>query len=316
MRSVGERLRRERVERGIALPQLAAMTRISRNYLEAIEAGNTDELPSGFFYRSFVRQYATALGLDTAALEAELERVRAAEAPTLEAALQKAEFPLKRQDPIVTESNRRYLGSGRIWVSVALLASVLVGCSAFYAWWGKIESASASRGPETAHAVQVASAPQTRLVQAPTSAPPAVDPPAAQTAAIRQDPPLAPATSQPAPVSVATPVPPADPAQTPAVPKTPSITPDDHVIVQVSATELTWVSVSADGKYVFSGLLQPKQSVTLGGKERAQLKIGNAAGVAVSWNGHALGAVGHKGQVRTVLLTPESYRIIAPEGSL
>src|SRR5205085_9433321 len=101
MKSVGERLRRERVDHGIDLATLSSLTRISQRYLEAIEGGNIDELPSGFFYRSFVRQYAAALGLETDELEAELERVRQAEIPVLTAALGLAEFPLRPQSPMI-----------------------------------------------------------------------------------------------------------------------------------------------------------------------------------------------------------------------
>jgi cytoskeletal protein RodZ len=303
MKSVGEMLRRERIDRGIDLAKFSALTRINRRYLEAIESGKVDELPSGFFYRSFVRQYATALGLDPAMVEAELERIREAEAPVLEAALQQAEFPIKRPDPIVTESNRRYLGSGRLWVSVALLGVVLVGCSAFYEWWRRMESAAAARKTDVA---------RTATPSLPESQAPGVSVPAQVVKPIPQT-----ADRASAPVETASSVaPPAQGAAAPSAPKTPAIAPDDRVVVQLSATEVTWVSVSADGKSVFSGLLQPKQSVTLGGKERAQLRIGNAAGVEVSWNGRAIGTVGSKGQVRTLLLTPESYRIIAPEGSL
>ena len=105
-------------------------------------------------------------------------------------------------------------------------------------------------------------------------------------------------------------------ASVPAAPKVPAVAPDDRVVVKLSATELTWVSVAADGRSVFSGLLQPNQSMTLSGKERTQVKVGNAGGLQVSWNGKTIGPAGPHGQVRTLLLTAESYRIIAPDGSL
>src|ERR1035437_7876404 len=99
MKSVGERLSRERIDRGLDLASLATLTRISQRYLEAIESGDTSELPGGFFYRSFVRQYASALGLDPTGIEEDLERERQAEAQSLEAVLQRTEFPIKPQDP-------------------------------------------------------------------------------------------------------------------------------------------------------------------------------------------------------------------------
>lgn len=311
MKSVGERLRRERIGRGIDLAKFSSLTRISQRYLEAIEAGNTDELPSGFFYRSFVRQYAAALELDPGEIEADLERVRQAEAPASEGALQAAQFPIKAQDPIVSESNRRYLGTGRTWAYVVLLVAMLVGCSAFYAWWRRLETVSATRDQPAQSAPEpAAAAPPPSTVDPPVANPPAVEHPAVSTAATATATAAAAAPPQPTGMTLA-------PAGSSASqPKMPVVSADDRVVVQVAATEVAWVSVTADGKPVFSGLLQPNQSMTLGGKERTQLKTGNAGGLAISWNGKTIGPVGPKGQVRTVLMTPEGYRIIAPVGSL
>src|SRR5712692_9135907 len=81
MKSVGETLRRARQDRGLELAEVAARTRIARRYLEAIEAGDRGSLPSGFFYKSFVHQYASVLSIDTAELDAEIDRVLSEDAP-------------------------------------------------------------------------------------------------------------------------------------------------------------------------------------------------------------------------------------------
>src|SRR5687768_2243761 len=64
MPSAGELLRDERLKRNKSLGDIAAQTRISSRYLQAIETDRLEELPGDFFYRSFLRQYATALQLD------------------------------------------------------------------------------------------------------------------------------------------------------------------------------------------------------------------------------------------------------------
>jgi cytoskeleton protein RodZ len=312
MKSVGEKLRRARIEQGLDLATLANLTRITQRYLQAIETGDISELPNGFFYRSFVRQYASALGLDTDDIEADLERLRQSEAPVLTAAMEQAQFPIKAQDPIVSESNRRYLGTGRMWVYVALLIAMLIGCSAFYGWWRRLETASVANAQGIAQTAEAAPVP-TESGTSPSGPESQPSPPSSQPAKATLP------ASNPSPAASRT----TDGATLqpsvavlPAGPKAPALSADDRVVVSLSATELTWVSVAADGKYVFSGLLRPNQSMTLGGKERTQLKIGNAGGLAVSWNGKAIGPVGPRGQVRTVLMTPGSYRIIAPDGSL
>ncbi len=66
---------------GVDLCTLAARTKINIKYLEAIEADDRKSLPSGFFYKSFVDQYARSLSLDTQEIDAEVDRVLSADAP-------------------------------------------------------------------------------------------------------------------------------------------------------------------------------------------------------------------------------------------
>lgn len=61
-----------RQQRGISLEEIADATKISLRFLRAIEAGNADELPEGVFRISYVRQYATYVGVDEADLLARL----------------------------------------------------------------------------------------------------------------------------------------------------------------------------------------------------------------------------------------------------
>jgi cytoskeletal protein RodZ len=53
---------------GISLDDIVARTKISVRFLKAIEAGEYDKLPGGIFTTSYLRQYATAIGFDEAAL--------------------------------------------------------------------------------------------------------------------------------------------------------------------------------------------------------------------------------------------------------
>jgi cytoskeleton protein RodZ len=280
MTSVGEQLRAERLRQGLSLTRLASDTRINIKYLEAIETDTPQNLPGGFFYRSFVRQYALALGLDSAELESELDRIRESETPRLEAALAQSAFPIKQPDPIVAESNRRYLGTGRMWASVLTLVAVLVGCSTFYGWWHRIETrlrpaALQGMGQEAVSPAQT----------------PAGEPaPPRTTSAASAQPVMASDSSAPdAQVELPT---------------------NAHVIINISATEKTWVAMSSDGKPIFSGTLQPSETKTLGGKERFWIRVGNAGGLEITWNGKPIGPIGPKGQVRTIVFTPDNYEIL------
>ena len=60
----GIRMRRQREERGVTLRQIADLTKISVGVLEALERNDISRLPGGIYGRSFVRSYATEIGLD------------------------------------------------------------------------------------------------------------------------------------------------------------------------------------------------------------------------------------------------------------
>jgi cytoskeletal protein RodZ len=280
MTSVGEKLRSERIRQGIDLAVLARDTRINLKYLQAIESGDPSKIPGGFFYRSFVRQYALALAMDPAELESELERAREAEMPLLSAALESAQFQPRTPDPIVVATNRRVAGR-RLMAYVAMLVGVVAGCSAFYSWW---------RGLEAKDLLTTSPQPQ---VQAQSASPAPSE-----------------AVSTPAPARTAP-----DSNPTAIVPVA-APGPDDKVVVALSVREATWLSITSDGKQIFSGILEPSQTRVLGGKTRAFVRVGNAGGLEIIWNGKPIGPIGERGQVRNVLFTPENYQILSTAGSL
>jgi cytoskeleton protein RodZ len=104
----------------------------------------------------------------------------------------------------------------------------------------------------------------------------------------------------------------------PSVDVTTTVGPDglNHVMLNLSATEKTWLSVTSDGKEIFSGILEPSQTKTLSGLDVAKMRVGNAGGLEVRWNGKAIGPIGPRGQVRVVLFTPENFQILAPSQPL
>ena len=80
MFTVCEVLQRARLDQGIDLATVAARTKIKAKYLQAIEADDRENLPAGFFYKSFVHQYAKFLGVDTSAIDAEIDDALRADA--------------------------------------------------------------------------------------------------------------------------------------------------------------------------------------------------------------------------------------------
>ncbi len=78
----GEHLRRERILRGISKDEVVRVTKVTREYVTALEKNRFDELPPPAFVKGFLRVLARFAGLDGDDLicryMAELERTETA----------------------------------------------------------------------------------------------------------------------------------------------------------------------------------------------------------------------------------------------
>jgi cytoskeletal protein RodZ len=75
---LGRSLQQARQERNLTLEQVSQETRIRLSYLQALEAGEFERLPSMVQARGFLRAYAGYLGIDPQPLLNELDGIRAA----------------------------------------------------------------------------------------------------------------------------------------------------------------------------------------------------------------------------------------------
>ena len=277
MYSVGEKLRNERQRQNRSISAIASETCIRARYLEAIEQDDLSVLPGAFFYKSFVKQYSNALGLDYSSLQPEVEKVMPAEVQDPLPALSTSYRIAKTEGRISLFPNRA------VWVA-ALLVTTLAGGGGFYRWWQKNQRSAGDPLPDPVQVVQAAPAPAR-----PTKGPVAADEVVATIPAV--------VSASAAAVAPAADVPKAESAK---------------LSVGLSARERTWVSLSSDGKTVFSGVLYARQTKNIEGLENAKLLTGNAAGLDVRWNGKSIGPLGTRGQVKMVLFTPENFQIISP----
>ncbi|QDP40246.1 RodZ domain-containing protein [Radiobacillus deserti] len=61
---LGAKLKEAREARNLSLEDVQKVTKIQTRYLQAIEKGNFSAMPGSFYVRAFVKEYATAVGLD------------------------------------------------------------------------------------------------------------------------------------------------------------------------------------------------------------------------------------------------------------
>jgi cytoskeleton protein RodZ len=349
MSSIGETLRRERQRRNLGLDQISRDLKISHRFLEAIEGDHFDQLPAGVFAKSFVRQYATLLGLDAEELVSEVQRTLTPEplpgAPQAE--------PPRESLGTVPELN---IGRGEEWERVgdrrnwssslpafALVVVVMLVCSGLYAFWQR-ERHPAAAPVETAKqpAPQQTTPQQTTPTPAPAPAPaeqgqaqgqqpteqapsqaaasqPAAQPPASQPGA--SQPPAAQPTAPAPTVAAANPPAPAatgseaaghGPAPQDAADRIIApAAPGGQVKVEITAAEPVWVMARANGKYLFSGTLEANQTKSVEANGTLTLRVGNAGGLNITLNGKPIGPVGPKGQVRDVQFTSGGFQIVA-----
>jgi cytoskeleton protein RodZ len=310
MTSIGEVLRRERIKRKLDLEGVSHELKISARFLEAIEDEDFEKLPGRLFTRSFVRQYARFLGLDEEEVGGELKKILEPQSAGAGIALSAApgrepEISLPRVKSWGTVGDQPSRWSKSL-PALAMVVAVMLVCSLAYSWLQRPHRAAIAQQPAS-KAPAAANTGGATVPQQPNS-PPATEHPAtvAQTspAGTKQE---ATAERQSAPAATASVV-----KASAAIPQ-PGLDPNAPVRVEMAADEPVWVSVRADGKYLFSGTLQPNETKTAGANENLTIRLGNAGGIRISLNGKPIGPVGPKGQIRTVQLTSGGFQILAPE---
>jgi cytoskeleton protein RodZ len=286
IKSVGANLREAREKQGFTLNDIGARTRITAKCLTAIEDDDVSKLSSPFFYRSFVRQYAEQVGVDYHQLSVGVEKLAAnMREPDLPG---QGEYPPVRVAPLQPRIKRDFS-----WVSPVLLFVTAVGLitSGYAAWryqpvWlNNTPVGSFVRSLKASQSVTAAAQPV--VVQTPA---PAVAAEASGAEAGGE---------------------PADPGITAAIVTETVQRPDAGIHLEVAATERTWLSVTADGRPAYSGILEKEEVKVLDGQETAELRTGNAAGVNITFNGRQLGAIGPRGTTRRVIFTKTSFEVVS-----
>jgi cytoskeleton protein RodZ len=265
MGTFGENLRREREMRGVSLEEICDATKISMRALQAMENDQFDKLPGGIFTRSFVRTYAKYLGLDEEKIMAEFQLVAPASA-------QQADLNKISQQRTPPEEKSR---AGPI----AALIVVLVGAGGFgYYRYARRTSATS---PPIAQRPAAQATPQ---ASAPPQTPEAKPPEGVQESPVTGT--TTPNAVLPAPNS-----------------QSPSATAEGGLVLQVAATEATWVAISADGKSQGQRTMQPNEIETYRAEKSFDVLTGNAEGIILTLNGKTLDPLGRQGETKKVHLT-------------
>lgn len=253
-------------------------------YLEALEAGDFKQLPGAIFARSFVRQYAEIIGTDVSPFEAELQQTFPSEEvlPSVDAFSSTLSANL-RNDTLLA-------ANGPIWRRLPLtaisLTIALAVTSLLYVGWQRVVLISETS--EQPPPVSTAKPPAGKATKQP---------------GVHADPP-SPTSPSVVPAAVTTKTEPEVPAKPSTELHASPRSGGTAMAVRVLAKEKTWVSIAANGRALFSGILEPYEERTVTGVEAARLVIGNSTGVEIQADGQSIGPIGPQGSVRVVILTP------------
>lgn len=279
--SIGAQLRDRRELLSLALEEIEQHIRVRRHFLQAIEDGRFDDLPSPVQARGMLSNYAAFLDMDA-------EEILLRFAEGLQAQHR------ERQPATGGRGNGKKTKRLGIWrsffapdliIGLALILSLFV----FVIWAaGRI----LDRQQEAAREAEQAQAPSISDVL--LSTPVAVDSEVSPTPTLILE-------GVAAPVQTATP--------TPGV-ILPTLLPPDMVQVTVNVLERTFMRVLVDGEVKFEGRPIPGTAYSFEGKDQVEIWSGSGAALQVIYNQKDQGRLGGVGEVviriytRQAILTP------------
>jgi cytoskeleton protein RodZ len=318
MESVGEFFRQVRETKGLSLDDVASKTRIHPDFLRALEEGNFSKLPDQVFAKGFVRSYARSLGLDE---EDAMRRFDQSAGTFYDKQSETERLRVKQaEDEKRKKTNRKVVVAA---AAVALLGLVLL----LTREQSSVSSQRRMVEPQPQRGAPPLTSPREPVRTPEPNAPPLPVPPTTSPVA----PPVAPAPAPPPATTERAPSSRPEPAAEAPAPRAPersestrlspqastrpegprtqtpqpqaeiSLVPGGGgmapLLLEMEATDLSWVVVQVDGASPHEALLRPGERVQWKAQDQFTITLGNAGGVRVELNGKPQGPFGPVGKV-------------------
>jgi len=307
MGSFGERLRKEREQKGISLEDISLETKIGTRLLRALEEEHFDQLPGGIFNKGFVRAYARHLGLDEEQTIADY--LAAAGTPP---AVAEQAFPIQVPQRESFEGPARSARSGEAKeIPWGVLAVLLLAVALGFASWSYFHRPVQTKPEALPAAQQSAPSPtpasDTHSSDSDKQQTPAPTSPVESGRPISSIPTSVPVSSTSAPVAQ---------AALHGISSSPLINATAGMFsVRLKGnndSEECWISASVDGQPAVEATLIAPYEKVVEAKNEAVVKIGNAGAVDIFFNGKRLPSQGDFGTVRTLVFHPDGLQAAAP----
>jgi len=283
MADIGKALRERRDALELTLSDAETFTSVKRIYLEAMENGQFDALPSTVQGRGMLTNYARFLALDeTWVMDAYAKSLLAVRSER-EAGSPKKARPLLTVRLNIPEKWRRILNPDLI-----IGGLFIIGLFTFIIWGG----------------AQVFSASEPTATEAPSISEMLVQTPSIMNAATEEI-----ATDEAAPPQ-ATAIPGVANAEvTPTVIATVNTAPLQLYII---ISDRAYLEVNVDGEAAYTGRVEPDDVFTFSGQEEITLLSGNGAAIEAYFNQEFIGELGRVGEVVDIIFSLDGLLTSTP----
>lgn len=283
---IGDQLRRQRQALGLSLAEVERYIHVRLHYLQALEEGQIENLPSPVQGRGMLSNYARFLNLDVDALLLQfaeglqsnrVERVNASQ-------------PVKKATPRVVQQPKPPQNGARGLLSRdLLLGSLVVAIILGFAIWvaAQVDAFNNRAGIPTP--ISIADV----VLNNPTHIP-SVTATSTQPALLSTLAPGQVQTSKPGSGNI-------QPATTLTIPVSGTAPIQVYVIARMRA----YLRITIDGKVTFDGRVVPGNAYTFAGDKKIELLTGSAAALQVFYNSKDLGVLGVVGQVKALVFTKD-----------
>jgi cytoskeleton protein RodZ len=289
---LGHILREARETKGFTLREVQDKTRINSRFLEALEMGDFDRLPTPTHVRGFLRNYARFLGLDPEPL---LERYELGQSqrprrrqPAIIDTAKPVAAPLEAPpdyhpffDPVNMEVDTAYQRSSGSSESILRIVIIIALIGLLYLAGQRFLPFILGQGDGTAEFTEAINDAVQSVLNRETPSP---------EAAITTEGPssvLLPTGRNDIPLGNATPTP-----TRRALPAT-----METIEVEIIILERAWMEVTVDGNVLFTGIARPTDPpYEWSANREVRINTGNAIGVSVTINNVPLGPLGGRGE--------------------
>jgi cytoskeletal protein RodZ len=305
MESVGEFFRQVRETKGLTVDEVASKTRIRSDFVKALEEGNFAKLPDQVFARGFVRSYARSLGLDE---EDAIHRFVQSAGAFYE---KQGERERLRQRQI-EEERRRKANRKAVGIAIAIAIITLIFLLSREQSATVVRRSTVDQPPPVKKTMPFAKEGREAASKQDGELPPPIS---SMGKPLEAPPPAKAAPDKPASASVARAPLALEPSAVSAISSPGSDGPlaglsvdgptgsDGPLVLDLEATELSWVVVQVDAGSPQEALLRPGEKAQWKAQDQFSVTLGNAGGVKAELNGKPQKPFGPSGKVvRDVVL--------------